>query len=186
MYGEQRTFLIKARNVAKHKSLNKDIDSITSFSIKITYIDDLSERVRTRVAEELAAQNLIEVIERKRESIKRFKLTELGLNALNDGLRQAGSSIQIDFQVNEELKEIIILLIETLKQTQIDNKEILMEFAQTLKDEANKENPRKGTIGTLMGIVLKGINVTSDISTIFSTAGMKVDDFIDFAKNIVR
>lgn len=186
MYAQQRTFLINSKVYASHRTRGLE-GSITSYNIKLSAINDLSDIVRYRIAEEMASQGFIEVTESRRGRISKFKLTETGLIALDEGLRKAGRAIpSINFNVDEDFKRIITLLIEEIKNNTIENKEIMLEIAQNLKEESEKAHPKKNVIATMLGILFKGITLSADVSAILSISGLKAEEFIDFTKNIFK
>ena len=186
MNAQQRTFLIEARNHAIKKSHSENILEITDYEIKLFFISGLSETVRNRVAEELLAQELIEV-ERKRGSIDSIKLTIKGLEELDISLRTAGKYIKsFEIEITEEFIEAINKIVEEIKSSNLENKQILLEFSESLQDEIEKEKPRKNVLALLLGTIIKGTEISANVSTILTNAGIKVNDIANFVSGVVK
>lgn len=186
MNAQQRTFLIEARNYAIKKCHSEDIQKVTDYEMKLFMINGLSETVRNRVAEELFAQGLIEV-ERKRVNIDRIKLTTRGIEELDTGLRTAGRYINsFDIEINKEFIEAINKIAEEIKSSNLDNKQIWLELSESLQDEIAKEKPRKNVLALLLGSIIKGTDISANVSTILTNAGIKANDIANFVSGIVK
>lgn len=181
---QQRTFLIEARNHAIKKCHSDDIEEITNREIKLFVISGLTETVRNRVAEELSAQGLI-TANMKRGSIDSFELTTRGLEELNIGLLTAGKQVNpFDIVINQELIEAINKMVEEIKLSNMENKQIWLELSETLKDEITKEEPRKNVLGLLLGSIIKGTQVSANVSCLLTNAGIKVNDLANFVTSL--
>lgn len=186
MNAQQRTFLLEARNYAIKKCHSDDIQEIINYEIKIFIIKGLSETVRNRVAEELSAQGLIDV-ERKKGNIDRINLNVAGIEELDTALRTAGRFISpIDIEINKEFIKAINKIVEEIKSSNIENKQIWLELSESLKDEVTKEKPRKNVLALLLGSIIKGTDISANVSTILTNAGIKVNDIANFVNRIVN
>lgn len=110
-----------------------------------------------------------------------------GIEELDTALRTAGRFISpIDIEINKEFIKAINKIVEEIKSSNIENKQIWLELSESLKDEVTKEKPRKNVLALLLGSIIKGTDISANVSTILTNAGIKVNDIANFVNRIVN
>jgi len=187
MNTSQQKFLVEAKNHATKKCHTTDIEKITNLRLCIHQIDGFSDSNRNVVAEQLLQQGLILEDRRKGGKIYYFKLTPNGLAELSEGLRTAGKEVySVNIEISEQIISAVNKIVEEIKLSNIENKEVWIELSESLREEVAKEKPRKNVLALLLGAILKGVNVSSDISTIVTAAGVKPTDIITFVNGLFK
>lgn len=187
MYAQQRDFLVQARQYVMKKALAKSLNPC-DIEFKMSRITTLNEGTKQRIAEELSAQGYI-VIERRsrKESIKKFKFTELGLEALRQALESAGKvTYNIVLDINPTVLDEIDKLIEAIRQINDEHRDVLLEIAEALRDEANSVNPKKNVIAILFSVLAQVVSLSSNITTIAGAAGLDISSIPDYISSRIK
>jgi len=181
----QRNFLVQCKKIAKDKHRTDDITVLINHRISINQINGMTISTKIRIFEELLAQGLVISIKNRGENIK-FYLTGDGLKGLNDSLISAGKSVAIvDIQINDKFFQCMDEIIKAINNSNEVNKNMLIEMMDVVREESNKEKPRKNIIALLLGTVANGTSLAANISTILSTAGIQAQDLHRFISKLL-
>lgn len=187
MDAKQRSFLVEAKRYALRKADSVEPQDLCDVDIKINRLSSISENIKERIAEELSEQGYIQLEKRGNQTIKTFTFTEMGLQALQEGLRNAGkATYSLNFDISPQVLEEINKLIETIQKTNIENRDSILEVAEALKNEANSFNPKKSVIALLFSALLEVTSLSSNLTTIAGAAGLDLSSIPNYMSSIFK
>lgn len=188
MNDKQLKFLTQVKEIAESKTCSSSVEDICNVKITVTHsrLLNFKQDDIALLIESLTTQDLLNVNQKKHNRIYRFTLTPKGLKELGSGLKLYGENIQsVNIEINTQLIETINKLVEEVKQSNIENKGIWLEIAEALKEEVNKENPKKNILALLIGLISNSVSFGANATTILTASGVTLEQIQNFIHMLI-
>lgn len=188
MNEKQLSFLLQIKRIAESNASSSSVDDLCNETITFTHsmLKNFGDKDKLLLTQSLTTQGYLKSVEVNYGRINEFTITPEGLMALGSGLKLYGTNlVPPNIEINTQFITSINELVEEIRKSNVENRDIWLEIAETLKEEVNIKNPKKNLLALLVGFTSSMVSFSANASTVLTASGVTPEQVQSYIKMLI-